>query len=90
MTEREFFEHNLVLTTEFDRYLLEHPEVAEKIPLNAQIILLPEDNPELCQKNREVAAAQREPGQPVVYVHIQKLAPLVSRLVNPQITVEAA
>ena len=90
MTEKEFFEKNLVLTIEFDRYLLEYPEVAEQVPLNAQIVLLPEDDPELCQKNREVAAVQREPGQPVVYVRIKKLAPLLSRLVNPQLTVEAA
>ncbi len=90
MSEQEFFGKNLVLTTEFDRYLLEHPEVAEQIPLNAQIVLLPDDDPELSQKNREEAAAQREPGQPVVYVHIQQLAPAVSRLVNPQISVEAA
>ena len=90
MNEQELFEKNLVLTTEFDRYLLEHPEVAERIPLNAQIVLLPDDDPELSQKNREVAAAQREQGQPVVYVRIQQLAPVISRLVNPQITVEAA
>ena len=90
MTEQEFFERNLVLTTEFDRYLLDHPEMAEQVPLNAQIVLLPQDDPELCQKNRAVAAAQREPSQPVVYVHIDKLAPSVSRLVNPHLTVEAA
>jgi hypothetical protein len=90
MTEKEFFEKNLVLTTEFDRYLVEHPEVAEQIPLNAQIVLLPENDPELCEKNRVVAAAQREPGQAVVYVRITQLAPLLSRLVNPQITVDAA
>jgi len=89
MNEQEFFEKNLVLTTEFDRYLLEHPEVAEQIPHNAQIVLLPGDDPELSQTNREIAAAQREPGQPVVYVHIQRLAPAISRLVNPRITVEA-
>jgi uncharacterized protein DUF5647 len=79
-----------VLSTEFDLYILEHPEVAEQIPLNAQIVLLPEDDPEFCQKNRDVAAAQRESGQPVVYVRIEKLAPQLSRLVNPQLTVEAA
>ena len=90
MSEKEFFEKNLVLTTEFDRYVLEHPEVAEQIPLNAQIVLLPEDDPEFCQRNREVAAAQREPNQPIVYVRIEKLAPQISRLVNPQLTVEAA
>jgi hypothetical protein len=90
MSEKEFFEKNLVLTTEFDRYILEHPEVAEQIPLNAQIVLLPKDDPEICQRNREVATARREPGQPVVYVRIEKLAPQISRLVNPQLTVEAA
>ena len=90
MTEQEFFERNLILTTEFDRYLLAHPEMAEQVPSNAQIVLLPQDDPELCEKNREVAAAQREPGQPVVHVHIERLAPSVSRLVNPHLTVEAA
>lgn len=89
MNEQELFEKNLVLTTEFDRYLLEHPEVAEQIPLNAQIVLLPDDDPELSQMNHKIAAAQREPGQPIVSVHIQQLAPAISRLVNPQITVEA-
>ena len=33
MSEQELFEKNLVLTTEFDRYLLERPEIAEQIPL---------------------------------------------------------
>ena len=42
MTEQEFFERNLVLTTEFDRYLLDHPEVAEHVPSNAQVVLLPQ------------------------------------------------
>ncbi len=41
MTEKEIFEKNLILSTEFDRYVMEHPEFAEKLPLNAQIVLLP-------------------------------------------------
>lgn len=69
---------------------LAHPEVAEQVPLNAQSVLLPADDPELCQKNRELAARQREPGQPPVCVHIEKLAPRISRLINPHLTVEAA
>ena len=35
MTEEEIFSKNLILTTEFDRYVLEHPEFTEKIPKNA-------------------------------------------------------
>ena len=50
MTDQEIFSKNLILTTEFDRYILEHPEFAEKIPGNAQIVLLPDDDPELRKK----------------------------------------
>lgn len=90
MTEQEIFSKNLILITEFDRYVLEHPDFAEKIPFNAQIVLLPDDDPELGQKNIEIAKAQREPGQPVIYVQIEKVSPQMSRLVNPVIRLEAA
>ena len=89
MTEDELVGKNLILTTEFDRYLLEHPEFSESITPNAQIVLLPEDDPELSRRNLELSEAQREPGQPVVYVRIEKLLPPLSRLVNPRIEVPA-
>lgn len=82
MTEKEIFRKNLVFSTEFDRYILEHPEFAEKIPLNAQIIFLPDDDPELCRMNTEIAERQREEEQKVVYVHIGSMAPQISRLMN--------
>ena len=90
MTEQEIFSKNLMLSTEFDRYVLEHPEFAEKIPENAQVVLLPQDDPELRDKNLEIAKAQREPDQPVVYVEIEKVAAQMSRLVNPVLRLEAA
>ena len=90
LTEQEIFSRNLVLSTEFDRYVLEHPEFADKIPANAQVVLLPEDDQELREKNLELAKIQREPGQPVIYVQIEKVAPQMSRLVNPVLRVEAA
>jgi len=90
MTEQEIFSKNLILSTEFDRYVLEHPEFADRIPENAQVVLLPEDDLELREKNIEIAKAQREPGQAVVYVEIEKVAPQMSRLVNPVLRMEAA
>ncbi len=90
MTDEEIFEKNLILSTEFDRYILEHPEFAKKIPVNAQVVLLPEDDAELRKKNVEIAKAQREPGQPVRYVQIEKVAPQMSRLINPVLKTEAA
>ena len=90
MKEEEIFSKNLILSTEFDRYVIEHPEFAEKIPQNAQIVLLPEDDPELRKENIEIAKAQREPGQPVVYVYVEKVTPQISRLVNPRLEIAAA
>ena len=85
MKEEEIFSKNLILSTEFDRYVIEHPEFAEKIPQNAQIVLLPEDDPVLRKENIEIARTQREAGQPVVYVYVEKVAPQISRLVNPRL-----
>ncbi len=89
MTEEELFSKNLTLSTEFDRYVLEHPEFAENIPSNAQIVLLPEDDPELCRKNLELSEIQHEEGQPVHHVHIQTVASRVSRLVNLRTEIKA-
>jgi hypothetical protein len=89
MTEDELVARNLILMTEFDRYVLEHPEFAEQIPSNAQIVLLPEDDPELSEKNLGISKPQRESGQPVIYVRIEKVLPPLSRLVNPRIEVPA-
>jgi hypothetical protein len=90
MTDKQIFEKNLILSTEFDRYVMEHPEIAEKIPQNAQIVLLPADDEELCAKNLRLAQNQREPGQKVVYVHVGSLAPQLSRLTNVSVEVKVA
>lgn len=37
---RLFEKRNSLLGMEFDRYVREHPEFAERIPKNAQVILL--------------------------------------------------
>jgi hypothetical protein len=73
MTREELFRKNQQLSTEFELYLLEHPEIEEKIPDNALIVLLPEYDKELAEKNIELAEANKEPGQIVVYVRVERL-----------------
>ncbi len=73
MTNEELFKKNQTLSTEFELYLLEHPEVEEKIPDGALIVLLPDYDQELSTKNRELAEANREKGKPVVYVRVQNM-----------------
>jgi len=73
MTREELFRKNQQLSTEFELYLLDHPEIEEKIPDNAMIVLLPDYDTQLAEKNKELAKANKEPGQPIVYVKVEKL-----------------
>ncbi len=73
MTRDELFRKNQQLSTEFELYLLEHPEIEEKIPNDALIVLVPDYDKELATKNMEIAEANREPGKAVVYVKVKKL-----------------
>ena len=71
---------NNLLGMEFDRYLREHPEFADNIPDNAQIILQIEGNEEFNQWSTRIGKEQAESGQPILYVRIKKLAPAHSRI----------
>lgn len=81
MREKELIEKNLSLSIEFSKYIFEHPEVEDKIPKGAQLVLLPEYDNELYEYNLMIAKKQHEREQPVVYVKIKKLlAPRLSRV----------
>lgn len=88
MNTRSFAYKNVVLNTEFNKYLAEHPEVADKIPDNALVVLLPDDDPALRRNNLALARRHQEKNQVVVHVRIKKLAPSPkSRLVQPRLKV---
>jgi len=72
-----------ILITEFDRYVVEHPKFAAKIPRNAQVVLQVEGDEQYNAWSRRLAERQRESRQPVVYVHVRGLRPARSRLVRP-------
>jgi CRISPR/Cas system-associated protein Csm6 len=86
MNKQELFEKNLVLTAEFSRYVLEHPEVAKRIPKDAIVVILPEYDQELAEENLRIARARREKAQPMVLVRVKRLAQVrKSRLVKPKV-----
>ena len=80
MRKEDLFKKNHILGVEFDRYLLEHPEVLEQIPENAEVFFLPEEDPELSQENLKIAETQKTRGRKIVLVKIGKLSPPRSRL----------
>jgi len=74
MNSHEMFLKNQQLSTEFALYILDHPEVADRIPEGALVVFLPEFDKSLAKKNRAVVAKLKEKEQPVVYVKVKRMA----------------
>lgn len=85
MRRKEWAYKNLVLGIEFDKYVIEHPEILERIPGRSTVVLLPEYDQELYEVNLKLAQKRIANGEKVVFVRIKKLAPLKSRIIRPRI-----
>jgi len=84
---------NSVLGYEFDRYVMEHPGFAEKIPLGATVILQLEGNDAYNRWSRRIAEKNRSKDKgengPILYVRVKGLRPPKSRLIRPVIAKSA-
>ena len=72
---KEMVGRNIELSSEFSRYLFEHPEIEDKIPIGAEIVLLPEYDKELKEVNRRMGKKIEAEGGQVVYVSIKEIRP---------------
>ena len=81
MTHRNrFVDNNTMLVREFDRYVLEHPEFAEKIPENALVVMQIDGDDEFNEWARRTAQSMAEKDTPIVYVTVTELKPVRSRI----------
>lgn len=71
---------NTQLVKEFNRYVRDHPEFAERIPNDATVIMQLEGDEAFNAWARGLAETRRAEGERVVFVHIRKLAPVHSRI----------
>lgn len=70
--QETIIEKNITLSFEFERYLQEHPCLLAQFPEDAEVVLLPKDDPELYRINLETAREARQVGaQDLVYVEIE-------------------
>jgi hypothetical protein len=76
---------NVLLISEFNQYVFEHPDVLEKIPSGAIVVLQLEGDEEYNAWSRRMAEAGREPDRPVAYFCIRKLAPARSRILEGEV-----
>lgn len=90
MTEKELFEKNLELSSEFSRYIIAHPEIGEKLSPDSEILFLVDSDRELTKANMGLAEKIKREGSKVVFIHVKSVLPKdFSRLVEPRIELAA-
>jgi hypothetical protein len=82
-----FERKNAELLTEFDRYVIEHPQITDAIPNGALVAMEVEDDHDFNQWSHQMVRTQAEPGQQIVFIRIKKLRPVQSRIEELAISV---
>ena len=71
---------NLDLLNEFMKYAFDNPEVMDKIPPEAKLVILPVDDQKLFDYNKKMAEKMYSQGKSVVLVKMKRPEPTVPEL----------
>ena len=80
MTRDEAMKKNLDLHSEWMRYTFENPDVLDRIPKGAVLVILPEDDKELYAENYRVLEENKRKGIPVFVVTMKMPKPQISNI----------
>ena len=69
-TETSVVSRNLALTSEILHSMLEEPDILDRLPANFELVVLPDDDPELRLYNLELLDKYGSEGKPVVFVRM--------------------
>ena len=72
MKKEKAIKKNLDLLNEFMKYAFENPNVLEGIPPEAELIILPINDPELYEYNKKTADKMMSKGKKIVFVKMKK------------------
>lgn len=70
----------LTLSFEFQKYLMQHPHVARRIPQNARIVFQLDGNPAFNRWAKSLAKRGAKAKDKVVTVRVRAMGPPVSRI----------
>ena len=78
--ERKLVEKNLDLIFEFEKYVLEHPEIADQIPRDAVVFMKVAGDQRFNRWSERNARKQASKGVPLISVTVKKMKPVRSRI----------
>lgn len=85
----EFFIRNSELSTEFSKYVLEHPEMDKFLEEDRIVVFLPEFDAKLKDFNLKIGKTLVAEGGKVLYVMLREITPkITSRLVGVKVALE--
>ena len=64
-------ERNIRLTGEIMEYLIGHPKVFDVLPDKFELVILPEDDPEISMFNLDLLKKYGSEGKPIVFARIK-------------------
>jgi hypothetical protein len=68
--KNEVVERNVRLTGEIIKYILNHPKMLDILPEKFELVLLPEDDPEVRMLNLDLLDKYGSDGKPIVFARI--------------------
>ncbi len=80
-------ERNLWLTGEIMRYLLDNPQVFDSLPDNFELVLLPDDDPDMRLYNLDLLDKYGSEDKPIVFARIQSKTTPISDSFSPSLFV---
>jgi hypothetical protein len=83
-------ERNIALTGELMRYLLEHPQVFNALPDNFELVILPDDDPEMRLYNLELLDTYGSQSKPIVFVRLKSAREGILSEASPSLYVPVA
>jgi hypothetical protein len=78
MTRDEIIKKNLDLHAEWMKYAFENPDILDRIPKGAVLVILPEDDKDLYAENYRVLENNKKKGVPVFVVTMKTPRPQIS------------
>lgn len=79
------FERNANLTFGLMRYIFAHPQIVRRLPEKFELVILPDDDPELTAYNLKLLQKHGSEGQPIVFVRMASSSAVDLERARPEV-----
>ena len=80
-------ERNISLSGKIMQFLMENPQVFSSLPDNFELVILPDDDPEIRQYNLDLIDKYGSEGRPIVFARVKVHQETLESRVKPSIFV---